>query len=364
MVRTFNPLKPKEMIICPKCLTRVESKYFIHNEEENKYFCPVVLTDKDVDTPCDFEIPMRYMQQAQSAPPMFLQVFGWTAHGKTVFLYTMLLTLLNMSKMWESFTEAPLTELDQELDRILRGSTSSGQMPDSTQVRTRQQNEVYLRLLDDIPLYGSRTLAMMDHAGEMFESMRGVPVSEMPFLLHTNTTFMVVSIPRIKSDARGEALDQLLNIYIETMLRQKIDFKKENRKLVVVLTMADKIDDLPANLRQYLRSDDLWAKQRNRYSTPMTSKDMAAYIERMGWASNEIRSWLLRDSEGAPGGANMVRRIEKEGILARYSLVSATGYDIETYRAEQSLGADDNALPLSPKRVLDPFLWALDMQSQ
>lgn len=357
MLKATNLLRQRTKIICPKCLTRIDTKYL----EENDNVCPVDLEDGNR---CNFNMGIQYVQKAPGAPPMFVQMFGWTAHGKTVFLYTMLLTLLSMSKMWEGFTQAALTKLDHELDQLLRGSLGSGVMPNPTQMRTRQQNEVYLRLMDDIPLYGSRTLAMMDHAGEMFESIAGVPASEMPFLLNTTTTFMIVSIPRIKSEARGEALDQLLNIYIETMLRHKINFKKENRKLVVVLTMADKIEDLPANLLQYLRSDDIWARLRSRYGRQMTDQDMAAYIERMGWVSDEIREWLLHDSEGAPGGANMVKRIQKEGITARYSLVSATGYDIETYRTEQALKEDEKALPLSPKRVLDPFLWALDMQSQ
>ncbi len=225
-------------------------------------------------------------------------------------------------------------------------------MPKPTDIRSRDQNEVYIMQLDNMPRWGSRSLVIMDHAGERFARF-DVPADEMPFLVRTLTTFMLISIPRIKEIGQGEAMDQLLNIYIETMTKNKVNFRKENRKLVIVLTMADLIEELPPHLRQYLVTDDHWSMMRGKERPqPMDLAEMQAYLERMQWVSDEIKDWLSSDSDGAPGGANLVGLIKNYNIDARYTLISATG------------STPTGETQIHPYRVLDPFFWALEFQSR
>jgi hypothetical protein len=79
--------------------------------------------------------------------------------------------------------------------------------------------------LEQMLQWGSHWLVIMDHAGEIFKDFH-VPVDELPFLIRTPTTFMLLSIPQIRKADRGESIDQLLNIYIETMLKHDVNFRK------------------------------------------------------------------------------------------------------------------------------------------
>jgi len=334
-----------KIIQCPRCLETTTVK-----SDGQRERCKT----KD----CEYEFPIQYVQEYELYERMFIQVFGWTAHGKTVFLNAMRLMLMDMGKLWPDYTQQGITELDMTHERILRAELRNGKMPAATTLRDRRPDEVFISKLDSLPRWKSSWLVMMDHAGELFSNLN-VNVSTMPFLLKTPMTFFLISIPKTKDDSigrAGEAMDQLLNTYIQTMLKNKVNFRKDRRQLVVVFTMADKILDLPSELRQYLATDDMWAKMRSRTSVAsMDDNAMDLYLTRMGEIDKSIRDWLLVDTDGAPGGANMVRRIEKEGIDARYSLVSATGYDVEQFK--------DESIPIMPRRILDPFFWAMEFQN-
>ncbi len=330
-------------VICPKCLntTKVAEDLICNEKLPNG-------------ERCGYQFPIRYAENFKDADPLFIQVFGWTAHGKTVFLDALRLVLLDMRKLWPEYVHQSVTELDMEHEKVLRASLRKGEMPRPTDKRDRQQNEVYIMEVENMVRYGSRWLVLMDFAGEMFARF-DVPVHDMPFLIKTQTTFLLLSIPQMTRSNKGESLDQLMNIYIETMTKHKVDFKRERRKLVIVLTMADDLlADLPDELRDYLRSDDIWSRLRSKNSLPMTEEEMAAYVENMEQASRNVREWLLTDSDGAPGGANLVALIERNGIEARYALISATGHAPDP----------SNQIPISPYRVLDPFFFALEMDGR
>ena len=301
-LKKLLPTTSENHLYCPKCLTRYEvSDSMIDILKVNGCMAQLTKGDEEGAEVCDYEFPLQYLNNVESTSPLFVQVFGWTKHGKTVFLDSLRLMLLDMGKMWSGFNYQAVTEMDIEKDRELRAYLRRGYMPESTQLLTRQQNQSYIMQLRRIPRYGNRSLIIMDHAGERFEHF-DVPTGEIPFLLHTPTTFMIASIPEIEKQGQGHSIDQLLNIYIETMLRNGIDFNKQRRKLIIVLTMADLITQLPPHLRRYLSSDNIWSQLRSRKPASMGDVEMAAYLERMQWVSDEIRYWMLNDVDGAPGG--------------------------------------------------------------
>ncbi|MEM7128915.1 MAG: hypothetical protein AAF702_21460 [Chloroflexota bacterium] len=333
----------KNKIKCPKCqqISRVDT---------DTATCSQTLADG---TTCNYVFPLQYIKNYNDATPLFVQVFGWTGHGKTVFLDALRLHLLDMRKLWPDYTHQSVTQLDIEHERQLRSTLRGGGMPPPTQRRDRQQNEVYIMKLENMLRWGSKWLVIMDHAGEKFEDFNNVPVEELPFLLNTATTFMLISIPKMES---GESMDQLLNIYIETMVQNKINFNTKRRELIIILTMADMLPQLPPVLKNYLRQDNIWNSLRSPHTMPVTEDDMESYIAQMKQVSDVIRRWLLTDSDGAPGGANLVGLIERNNIQAHYTLISATGHDVT------ELDTDDG-MQIMPKRVLDPFFWALEYEA-
>jgi hypothetical protein len=337
----------RKNVICPKCLKSVQVP--TDGSTEIGFKCAA-----DLSSGCYYPFPIRYVNNYQYAEPLPIQVFGWSGHGKTVFLDTLRLMLLDMRKLWPEYTFQSISQLDMDKERELRSTLRQGKMPESTRpVHDLGKLQVYIMLLEKMMRYVPKWLIAMDYPGEMFQDFK-VPVQLMPFLLGSLTTFFVISIPLLKDpkgNATGESIDQLMNIYIETMMRERFPFEKVRRQVIVVLTMADLlVGQLPAGLRRYLQTDDLWARLRSPDSQPFSPDEMQAYLEEMDNTSKEIREWLLKDSDGAPGGANLVGLLESTGVIAHYSLISAVGFQPQ----------NEAPMPIQPKRVLDPFLWALE----
>jgi hypothetical protein len=85
---------------------------------------------------------------------------------------------------------------------------------------------------------------------------------------------------------------------------------------------------------------------------PMNSLAMAHYLESMGRVSDAICEWIQRHD---PHGRVFVRLAQSENIELRFSLISSTGAEV---------GADGKLpVAMEPRRVLDPYFWALELQS-
>lgn len=318
-------------LICPYCLAEIRGG-------KNIMRCPR----------CKHDLPVQYVHDYEQVPPFFAQVFGWSRVGKTVFLSALTLMLMKMASVWPKYACSPATDASQRKVQEINEFLANGKMPPLTQLGPQ---ELYIMLLKGMERWGGRTLVTRDCAGEIFDTMQ-VPVDQAPFLLNAPTTFMLISLPDLPKSG-GRSMDMLMNNYINTLMHNGVDLERERRKLVVVLTKADLIPNLPPNLRQYLVSDPLWAAA----SAPgrvreMDVMAMQEYLEIMGRVSDAIENWLQSDASGL----NFVRLGKGRNIELRFSLVSSTGAAV----------GEDGSMPqtLEPRRVLDPYFWALELQSR
>jgi hypothetical protein len=327
-------------IVCPRCLERITVK------GDSVQTC----------ANCGWRIPVQYVRTFDDAPPIFIQVFGWTNHGKTLFLDTLRLVLIDMHALWDNFRYQSFTQLDMDKERELQAERRKGVMAPGTQRLERDQNEVYIMNLRGMERWGNRMLVIMDHPGEYFERYE-VPVNEIPFLINTPTTVMLISLPDVIDDetnSSGERIDQLFQIYLAALENEGVDWQKDRRKLVIVFTKADITQGLPSNLRNYLMEDAIWSTiDSNKRASPLDNVRVAEYLERMQRVSDDIRHWIRTDRKHVPGGANFVNLIDDYNIDARFTMMSATGGEIE-----------QGGVSISPRRVLDPFFWALEFQSR
>lgn len=321
----------RRSIICPYCLTEIRTWRKLDK-------CPKCV---------DKTLPVQYLDDYEKHPPFFIQVFGRSRVGKTVFLSALTLMLVRMSKVWREFSYAAITDASQRKVEEINKYLASGKMPDITQMG---EQEIYMMLLNNMQLWGGRTLVTRDCPGEIFDNLE-VPKDQAPFLLNAPTTFMLISMDDLQKSA-GHSMDMLMNNYINTLLKNGVNFKKEQRKIVVVLTKADLIPDLPPNLRNYLIDDPLWADINSFTDVePLEALDMQQYIEVMGRVSDSIRNWIERQ----PFGLNFLNLAKLKNIELRFSLISSTGAPVD---AENKM-----SVALAPRRVLDPYFWALDLQS-
>lgn len=319
-----------QKVTCPHCLAEFRIRK-----------APLVCTT------CWAELPPQYVHDYDAHPPFFTQVFGWSQVGKTVFLQALTLMLVKMANVWPNYAYAAVTDLSQNRISEIREYLERGRLPAST---PRGVQDVYIMLLHNMERWGSRALVTRDCAGEIFDTMN-IPVDEAPYLLKVPTTFMLIGPPGDPSNAGGRSMDMLLNNYINTLLSRGVNFASERRNLVVVFTKADKIQNLPGDLYRYLEEDPLWAAVNARGQVDqMDNRAMQAYIDQMRQVSDAVREWV----DWNDAGKTFLRLAQRKHIDLRFTLISSTGDDV---------GQNGMLVArLAPRRVLDPYFWALELQ--
>lgn len=325
---------------CPRCLTRLPIRG------------PVTQ-----DVPCEgcqFPIPMTYLQRCRYAPPVFVQLFGLSAAGKTTFLDMLRLHLYDMDQVWgqAGFYTEPITQIDADHKAILLNERQHGMLANSTAKRERDQNEVYIMSLIHMLRWNSRFLVLMDHAGEQFGSIN-VDAGEIPFLQQTPVTILLLSLPDLLQE--GKRVDDLITNYMLSLENYGVNFAKEQRQLIIVFSKADLLDDLPSELQDYLSSDTLYGSLKHtEQRAAMSEQELDGYIHRMDEIDHIIRGWTRDHIAGGPALLNM---LEDKHISAHFTVMSATGHPISN---DPSLSANQTMLEPTPRRVLDPFFWVLE----
>ncbi len=353
-------IKPpvEKSIICPFCRRRFD---FLASET------PPSKCDL-----CQQPFPLEYKLRYEEAVPIFIQIIGWSEAGKTTYLKGLTLALRNL--IAERYSIAPLNDRTYSYVQEVLEWEEGGTQEDSTPRTSKDQfgGQAYLLLLENLPRWGSRTLVTRDVPGEIFNRLK---VSDdnyyLPYLKEVATVFLMIDLIQLKTN-RGRSLDDLLNNYINTLIDQGVDLKSKSHNVIVVLSKADKYHrDLPSNLRNYLSNDPIsklvnmklaharheseaedYHKAYN--AAHFDERSIAAYMDEMGRVSKEIEEWLTWQPDYRIGANFMRSRASTYNIHLEYTMISSTGKD-----------ADSNGYLINPSlfRVVNPFFWALEMQS-
>jgi hypothetical protein len=277
-------------------------------------------------------------------------MFGWSQVGKTVYLQSLTLVLNHMANVWPSYALSPATDLSIELLREIRTKLAHGQMPEATLVG---EDATYIMQLYGMARWGNRSLVTRDFAGELFDSMV-ISAADVPYLPYAPTTLMMIGPDGDISNQGGRTMEQLLNNYINTLLHYDVDFLISPRTIIVVLTKADSIPDLPSSLRAYLLSDPIGtAISTERQRVVLDDAGMTSYIDTMAAISDQIQKWVY---DGSAHGKTFIRMAAQRKIELRFTLISSTGAAVQP-----GIGLMEQ---LAPRRVLDPYFWALEFQSE
>ena len=328
---------PRE-IQCPRCLRQVR----VPSNVEKFLVCKA----------CQFAIPIAYISGYKRTPPVFVQLFGLTAAGKTTFLDMLRLYLYDMDRVWRSagFFAQPITQLDLDHRAVLLTERDQGIMPGSTPKRDRNQNEVYIMSLTHMERWSSRFLVLMDHSGESFGPLL-INAEDIPFLQHTPVTILLLSLPDLPRE--GKRVNDLVTSYITTLESYKVNFAKERRQLIIVFSKADLIPDLPRELNDYLSNDNIYTALRDpQQNFQMGAVEMDNYIRGMHYISDITQRWVY---DRVLSGPAMLHMLNDKRITTRFTVMSATGHQIF---------AGGNTLVPAPRRVLDPFFWVMEFYRQ
>ena len=297
---------------------------------------------------CDEVLPPLYVSEAQGLQPLPIQFFGLSGHGKTAYLAALTVALQRVNSVWNGFTATPATEQSRRLVREANVYFASGQLPPPTPLGSKG---CFLMLLNRIPKWMKAALMIRDCSGRAFRDF-DVDLQEASYLLRAPLTFLFISLKDLQG---GDTIDVLLNDYLDALAAHGVRPELEMKKLVVVLTKADLLqEELPDDLLQAVREDRLWqASQMETEPRWSAVADMDADLGALGEISRSIEAWICRRA----AGRTLVTLARDRSIEIRFTLVSSTG---------SAPRAQDNVLATGwePSRVLDPLIWALELNER
>jgi hypothetical protein len=318
-------------VFCPRCLARLPLRSQVTQDQSCEH--------------CHFVLPLAYITGCQQAPPVFVQVFGLPGSGKTTFLNTLESLLLDLDQIWQesAFYARPLTEQTMEHTTTLLGRGGTSILAASTPRSTLAQTKVLIFSLCNMPRWGSRTMVVMDHAGEQFASLN-LDLEEIPFLQHTPLTILCLSLHDLIH--AGRRIDDLITTYLSTLKMHGVHPGGQRRQLIIAFSKADLLSNLPSELSSYLSSDTTGLLPGGGQGNPRVSAEqLPGYLQQMQRINHAVRGWV----ETLPNGTSMLNMLKDLGVETRFTLISATGGPLA-----------GSSLAPRPRRVLDPFFWMLE----
>jgi hypothetical protein len=318
-----------KIVVCPYCVTETRYKKSIIS-------CPN----------CKRELPPIYTINFEKKHPAFIQVIGGRASGKSTFYQSLTLMLMKMGNFWKNYSFAPLNDGTLYYQQVALEYIQKGYMPPAT---TLGKQDAYLMQLDDMDRWGSRTLVMQDIAGENFHTLK-FPVDDLNYILFVPFILMMVSISDENAGRSVYTMDSLMNGYIHTLARYDSNYLAKNRNAVVVLSKSDLlVNEMPEEVRRYIQEDPLNTFEQVDKNTHLNLNE---YVKKMKQVSDVIRDWASLSTSGK----NMIMLAKKNNINLEFSAISSLG---SSPNMENQLMINSR-----PYRVLDPFFWALEFQSQ
>ena len=316
--------------------------YFV--SQRRRILCPYCITIVEKGSVCsNCKEPLHKLYQKYSHAgnqPELISVVGFSGHGKTVYLASLLYALtFDVPKSWADYFRRSLDENGVALLQRNMDILQKGNLPDSTRMNFPKPNVQHLNYM---PRYSSKVIALYDPAGETFESESRIQKYG-KFITYSRAVLFLISLSDLKQPY-GQEMHRLLEMY--TLGLTTLNGNSRRQHLVVVFTKADAFVDetFRANpeMAAYLASDDA-----------QKIGDLSTYLSKLQSISDTLEH-ALRSQLNA---ANFVGLAEDSFKSVSYTIVSALGsppdYDPQAGVATLSVG-------IQPRRVIDPLLWVLE----
>jgi hypothetical protein len=316
----------KSVIVCPYCFSDIPL-------DENREACPE----------CQRPLPLLYRDYSKEGRTAFVPLIGWSGMGKTTLLASCLHMLDRLSEVWPRFFCHYENQATLQMRHALARDLQRGELPARTILTN--PNPFILRL-HGMERWGNTRLVLHDLAGEIFSDLE--IKDQYRFLKRAKTLLTVYSIKDLL-DLHERSMDELLMSYGSAMSYLGEQAKREKKLMVIALTKADLLDNLPETLQTYLREDPLVTKNVTQLTGLKSSEGMAQYINNMTRVSEIIADWIAL----TPDGVRFLNLARSMNLELRFTICSALGV---------SVSGDTRKLlsRIQPSRVLDPFFWLFE----
>ncbi len=302
----------KKKIICPYCRTLIDK---MKTEDGNQNEHGTVSVCKCPNNKCNRELPCNLEKNS-----VFIGLVGFTGHGKTLYMLSLMYLLKNAIGVWAKDDEA-LNELFEEVNKL-----KNGELPQATNTISKNLYEITIN-------EKGRLFTLFDVKGEDCSSKDNI-VDKARALLYCDVIFLIADV--FDTGNFDEFLKQL-NI-LKNAKDQKYDPPLPKQHLIVVFTKGDMAKGkLPGNLWNYLLEGSI-----EKYNT---ANALSGVIKNLEKNSRNIEKWVKKQK---------CYNLKKEFKSVSYTIVSSIG--------AEPLGNGELGFKLSkndPKRVLDPFLLAM-----
>jgi hypothetical protein len=265
-----------------------------------------------------------------------------------------MLTLKNMADVWPAFFYRNLDNYTTEESRKIEYDAMHGKLVEKT-LHPDDQKQLPPRPLlfsvEDLPEVGSRCLVMYDLAGQVWTNQESVQDYAVA-LRQVTTTWLMVAVKDLESKDNDKTINELFNAYRSAMEAFRIDLRGLN--LIVVYTKADEAQ-FPSDIHSYLGNDPFqWLTLRDPDKPEMPEFSFQTYMAEMQLISDQLREYTRRRVQG---GRAFITMVEKCGMNLVFCATSALGESPNKELRRLQTNATRN-------RVLDPFLWAVALDTQ
>lgn len=306
-------------MLCPFCLEEISS---------NNRQC----------SGCQEELPILYVNShSRRQSPYIISLVGFSGHGKTVYLASLLYTLQDrLTRVWPGFYRKGLNQDSVNLLYDNLKMLKAGTLPESTR---RNFPKPSIHQLCSIPSTGDRQLLIYDPPGEAFHGDKGVE-EYAGFVKKARVVLFLLSLVDMDEPVSHD-MEKLLETYTLGMGRMGARKRKQRleQHLVVVYTKADRLLDRLASRPQlisYLRQNE-----------EATVGDVKQYRRSLREVSTQLADFTLSEL----GAHAFVNHADREFSSVTYCAVSALGSAPEDGRL---------VVGMDPHRVVDPLLWVME----
>lgn len=299
-------------------------------------------------------------------PTSSVELFALPGHGRTTYLWSLLFMLRQLSRVWPGYLCWPIDEVSGKSLLDIHERLRRGELPDHWTGEGGGPCRHALHLKNLNP-WGERHFVVWDWPDQVFCADRCDATGHRRPHDWNVPALWLLSLADL-DDVRGRFLDLALDDLVRVRMESGEAAREVGFRLIVVLTKGDSVTDLPAELRAFLREDPLARALARSPNGPYRSDDrielpsptsaferyppadaLREYFEARRSIDELIRDWL----ESTAAGRGLLRRAEELHVELRFAVTSATGSGFE--------GGGRLASSWSPRRVLDPYFWSLEL---
>ena len=286
-------------------------------------------------------------------PPPTLELIAAPGAGKTSFLWASTYMMRRLSMVWPRYVCWPQDDDSEKTFGALHLAMERQELP----AAGAPGSTLYL-LLREMERWGTRHFCAHDHSDAVFGTRDAGTPAPRPLNWGSPVCWLLNLTDVLDRESH---FDRQLDALVRARMRSARALDGDPLRLIVALNKADRLADLPRELRDYLKGDPL-APLVSRREGSAHAEDggrrreftfdaggVAAYLRELAVVHERIAAWLGTTLSGRL----LTRRADAHHVTLRFSILSATGADLQV--------GGKLAIPWQPRRVLDPLFWALEL---